>query len=603
MLLHKAIIKNYRSFTNVEITFTKKSLIIGANDVGKTNLMDALRLLLDRNLSEAELLPKDEDFCAYCDSDSFEITLQFTEITEECIYSRLASHIEDRTLFLSYIGTREGVGGKKDYILKAGYNIDSLQEIQGRSYLKVLNMRYVGANRQIDSFLRNQKARLLESLMSNRNASEIDADDEQWSNVKSLRDEIQSQLDGLSYIRAAGTKISEELQELSEHHRMQTMKMGVDVPNQNELLRRLKLISYVGDTAIQVGGEGRKNQAFLALWAAMNKIQKLDGEPEEVTILCIEEPEANLHPHQQRKLSEYLVNKFDSQVILTSHSPFIATDFSPNSIIRMHSEIEQATVIASKGASEEVGAVIENMEFRLNVISTEAYFSDCVFLVEGPSEVVFYKALASKIGIDLDKLNVSIVSVGGVGFERYLRLFNKLGIPCVIRTDNDYFKIRKKPLYRLAGIQRALSAAQIVNELIDSSKNDVIERILLNTKEKLTNLQSTSDEYRGEILQLVKNDFKEFNIFLANQGLEEDVLHQSPVVKQEIYKYFGLTEGDSDSDALEDMQAEKATFMYHFVKEHGICLESLRDLPIAEPLIHCQAIIGGLRDGQSNRSQ
>ncbi|MCM3217782.1 ATP-binding protein [Niallia taxi] len=108
--------------------------------------------------------------------------------------------------------------------------------------------------------------------------------------------------------------------------------MGVSVPNENELLGRLKLIS-------QIGGDGRKNQAFLTLWAAMNKIQNDDGEPEVVTILCIEEQEANLHPHQQRKLSEYLVNKFDTQVILTSHSPFIATDFSPNAIIRLYQNL------------------------------------------------------------------------------------------------------------------------------------------------------------------------------------------------------------------------------------------------------------------------
>ncbi|MCM3217783.1 hypothetical protein M3612_25260 [Niallia taxi] len=87
-------------------------------------------------------------------------------------------------MFLSYIGTRDGVGGKKDYMLKAGYNLESLQEIQGRSYLKVLNMRYVGANRQLDTFLRNQKTRLLESLMSNRDAEEIERDDNQCLNVK-----------------------------------------------------------------------------------------------------------------------------------------------------------------------------------------------------------------------------------------------------------------------------------------------------------------------------------------------------------------------------------------------------------------------------------
>ncbi|ALC85132.1 hypothetical protein AM499_04355 [Bacillus sp. FJAT-22090] len=55
-----------------------------------------------------------------------------------------------------------------------------------------------------------------------------------------------------------------------------------------------------------MGGEVRKNQAFIALWSALNQISIKDGQPDEVSIFCIEESEAHLHPHQQRKLAEYL---------------------------------------------------------------------------------------------------------------------------------------------------------------------------------------------------------------------------------------------------------------------------------------------------------
>ena len=85
-----------------------------------------------------------------------------------------------------------------------------------------------------------------------------------------------------------------------------------------------------------MGGEGRKNQAFIALWSALNQISVEDGQPDEVSIFCIEEPESHLHPHQQRKLAEYLINILQTQVILTSHSPYIASEFHPNSIMRLH---------------------------------------------------------------------------------------------------------------------------------------------------------------------------------------------------------------------------------------------------------------------------
>ena len=43
-------IKGFRNFDDEEITFQDKTLIIGANDVGKTNLIYALRLLFDKSI-------------------------------------------------------------------------------------------------------------------------------------------------------------------------------------------------------------------------------------------------------------------------------------------------------------------------------------------------------------------------------------------------------------------------------------------------------------------------------------------------------------------------------------------------------------------------
>ena len=55
MRLEKLRIKGFCNFNDTEIVFQEKSLIIGANDVGKTNLIYALRLLFDKTLSERDL--------------------------------------------------------------------------------------------------------------------------------------------------------------------------------------------------------------------------------------------------------------------------------------------------------------------------------------------------------------------------------------------------------------------------------------------------------------------------------------------------------------------------------------------------------------------
>lgn len=55
MHLHHIYINGFRNFKEATVSFNKHSLIIGANDVGKTNLIYAMRLLLDRGLSDYEL--------------------------------------------------------------------------------------------------------------------------------------------------------------------------------------------------------------------------------------------------------------------------------------------------------------------------------------------------------------------------------------------------------------------------------------------------------------------------------------------------------------------------------------------------------------------
>lgn len=52
MLLQKVYIKGYRNFKETTVNFNNNSLVIGANDVGKTNLIHAMRLLLDKGFSD-----------------------------------------------------------------------------------------------------------------------------------------------------------------------------------------------------------------------------------------------------------------------------------------------------------------------------------------------------------------------------------------------------------------------------------------------------------------------------------------------------------------------------------------------------------------------
>ena len=47
MKLSRLIVENYRNFESLDLTIGNLNVIFGVNDIGKTNLMSAVRMLLD----------------------------------------------------------------------------------------------------------------------------------------------------------------------------------------------------------------------------------------------------------------------------------------------------------------------------------------------------------------------------------------------------------------------------------------------------------------------------------------------------------------------------------------------------------------------------
>lgn len=81
MRIDHIYIKGFRNFKEATVNFNKHSLIIGANDVGKTNLIYAMRLLLDRGLSDYDFELRDSDFYAYEDTNEVIIRIYLKKVT------------------------------------------------------------------------------------------------------------------------------------------------------------------------------------------------------------------------------------------------------------------------------------------------------------------------------------------------------------------------------------------------------------------------------------------------------------------------------------------------------------------------------------------
>ncbi len=580
MKIKTVYLKGFRNFKDTTIYFAEKSVVIGSNDIGKTNLLYALRMLLDRSLSDVAIEPKETDFYAHEQTDSFEIQIEFDEVVEECVLAKLKQHISDTgQLVLTYKATRLPAFKKIEYKLFAGRDKNNLTEIDSRFYLKTLNLKFIGSKRDLLEYIRQERRRLLQDAREIRSEEEMVADNATLQTIEKNLEEVGNNVERLTYVHKAMEGINSQLGELSYHNQSQQIIFDVGSSVPSDFVEQLQLSSQIEGKTVVVGGDGRNNQIHLALWSTRNQINRdKTKEPLEVNLFCIEEPEAHLHPHQQRKLAQYLSEKLEGQVIITTHSPQIACEVPPSSIIRLYLNGKE-TQAAGNGVNPFSEAAFIDFGYRLNAIAAETFFADVVLLVEGPSEQLFYKALAKAIEIDIDRLNISILMVDGIGFNPYASLLTSLHIPFVVRTDNDIFKIPKQEKYRFAGIQRAIEIYRSF-----CPKNEKLEILLADASPLVFDTPIPPPKSLAHAKQITEL-LETFGIFMAGRDLENDLYSQLPEITKE---YFGIDDGEI---IVGEMQKRKATFMFEFLQHNSENLDKLRESVISMPLKKCQELI------------
>lgn len=569
MRISKIHIKGFRNYHDEEITFRDKTLIIGANDVGKTNLIYALRLLFDKSISERDLDLSDSDYNAYLGDSEIEITVTITDVTEECLLSVFGGFVKDGTLLIRYTNSKNG-----SYHLFIGFSEDTLAEIATRQYIRRLNMQCVDTNRDLFGFLKRERIQMLRLAKENLSEAATLEDAQKAIEIQEKLNSINSQVSSMHYISSALDHVNQELGKLSIHNEDQSVQFVAGESDAGKLLDNLVLAYSSADQPLTLGGDGRNNQIFLATWIAKQNIQK---SIDHVTFYAIEEPEAHLHPHQQRKLSEYIQSHFDDQVFITSHSPHISSRFDPQCIVRLYPQTKY-TRAACGGCSSMLEKAITDFGYRLNALSAEVFFADGVFLVEGTSEVILYNALAKALNIDLDRLNISIISVEGVGFKPYAAVCNALNIPWVLRTDNDIFsKPTKNPTHDYyAGISRIMG---ILKDIYTGADNSLCDYWDEHKTENEWTHKSPPTATAIALNSYIRTQAVSHGVYMSDVDLETD-LANGPL-KNTLKTHYNKRR---ISTLIRAMQTKKAENMMHFLAENHTLLSCLDGDKIAYPL-------------------
>jgi putative ATP-dependent endonuclease of the OLD family len=466
MRLSRIQITNFRNFKSLDVALSEHAVIVGENKIGKSNLVYALRLLLDPTMPDSTRQLREEDFWDGLErplsgDNEIRIALEITDFEDNPkLLAVLAEHlvaVEPMIARLTYVlrplATLDRPPVKDsdfEFFIFGGESEESIVSYELR---RRLPMDVFPALRDAEGDLANWRRSPLRPLLE-KAAGAVDkaALEAIAQNVSDASDDIAA----LPEIAALNTAVTNRLNEMVGGSHAVNVTLGLTPSDADRLIRALRLFIDSGKRGISEASLGSANLIYLAL-KALELRQLVEEGNRDHTFLAIEEPEAHLHPHLQRLVyRDFLHTRQQPEAVegaeeaeevetnrttlLTTHSPHIVSVTPLRSLVLLRKAEDGLSTEATSTAEVELDEEdVADLERYLDVTRGEIVFSRAVLLVEGDAECFVVPVLAKLIGHDLDELGISVCSVSGTNFAPYIKLLGDdgLGIPFAVITDYD----------------------------------------------------------------------------------------------------------------------------------------------------------------------
>jgi putative ATP-dependent endonuclease of OLD family len=479
-------IENFRNFHSLDLTVGRSAVILGENQIGKTNLLYALRLILDPSLPDSARQLRIEDFWdgiarPLSNDTRIMISIDIADFEDdEGHLAVLAEHLvqpEPMVARLTYefapIPGLDHPPTKDDDFEFLTYGGDRPENRIGYDVRKRIPMEILHALRDAEGDLARWTKSPLKPLIDRAKS------DVKRSDLQALADGVSKETDkvaALEPIRNLAARINDKLKRMAGTSQAIETAMGFSPADPDKLLRALRLLFDDKKRDISEASLGTANVLYLAL-RSLDLDSLVDEGSREHTFFGIEEPEAHLHPHLQRLVYRSYLRprqptgpEFEEEIsrvtyLLTTHSPHVASVTPVESLILLRKDAkEEATVGVSGAAIKLTDPERDDIERYLDVSRAEGLFARGILLVEGDAEKFIVPVLAARAGYDLDSLGITICSVGGTNFVPYVKFFGPQGlrIPFSVLTDLDPYTAEDETLHDY-GRSRAHSLCPIIN--------------------------------------------------------------------------------------------------------------------------------------------
>ena len=464
MYLKNLRIWNFRCFgakennqPGLEIDFDPKlNLLIGANDSGKTAIVDAIRLSLGTQTYDPNRIDI-EDF--YQDK----ITKQrATEFRIECVFSDFSD--EEAGQFLEWIDIKKDeqdsiikelkiwlvATNKNNRIittLRAG--IDDEGQYKESDARNLLRVTYLKPLRDTETELSpGYRSRLFQILRSHPIFEKKNINDKhpiekyfEYAN-KLVKDYFEKDnLDENKELNISKDEIGgriiknsfiQQMIDFQEINDSREPDIKITPTELNAILRKLELLLEENKS-----GLGTLNLLYMAAELIHLKRENYLG----FRLALIEELEAHLHPQAQLRVLKSLLNEKNDKVqfILTTHSTQLGSSI-PLKHLKLCFDGQAFSMDSSVTALDE--SDYQFLERFLDATKANLFFARGVIIVEGDAENLIIPTIAEIMDRPLHKYGVSIVNVGSKALLRYANIFKRkdgtaLPIKVAIVTDLD----------------------------------------------------------------------------------------------------------------------------------------------------------------------